>query len=186
MQKRELIHSSEIMGEKLNTMEKYKLLSEIDMLTDVLNRRAFQEQVQCNLKSNQAIAFLMFDIDDFKQINDNFGHDVGDHVIKTLAITLEKSFRSCDNIGRMGGDEFAVLLNNEQMNEEQMMKKIIAFKQMLSQQLPDRQTLLRFSVSTGIAYVNGETDFNKLYKCADMALYQAKKEGKDCVAFYNK
>jgi len=185
MQKRELIHSGKLMDEKLNTMEKYKQLSEIDMLTDVLNRRAFQERVQCSLKSNQAIAFMMIDIDNFKQINDNFGHDIGDHVIKMLATTLENSFRSYDNIGRMGGDEFAVLLNNGKMNKEQIMKKIVTFKQTLSQQIPDQETLLHFSVSIGIAYANDETDFDKLYKCADMALYEAKGKGKDCVVFYD-
>lgn len=185
MQKYELIHSGELMNEKLNAMEKYKQLSEIDMLTEVLNRRAFQEQAQCNLKSSQVIAFMMIDIDNFKQINDKFGHDIGDQALKTLATTLKSSFRSCDNIGRMGGDEFAVLLNNEKMNKEQIMKKIVDFKQMLSQQIPDQKTLPCFSVSIGIAYTNGETNFDKLYKHADMALYQAKEKGKDCAVFYN-
>lgn len=185
MQKYELIHSGELMDEKLNAMEKYKQLSEIDMLTDLLNRRAFQEQAQCNLKSSQTVAFMMLDIDNFKQINDSFGHDIGDQVIKTLATTLQNSFRSYDNIGRLGGDEFAVMLNHGQMNKEQIMKKIVTFKQMLSQQIPDQKTLLYFSVSIGIAYTNGETDFDKLYKCADIALYQAKEKGKDCVVFYN-
>jgi len=185
MQKYELIHSGKLMDEKLNSMEKYKQLSEIDMLTDLLNRRAFQEQAQCKLESSQAIAFMMFDIDNFKQINDSFGHDIGDQAIKRLAITLKNSFRSYDNIGRMGGDEFAVLLNHGQMNKEQIMKKIGNFKQMMSQQIPDQKTLLYFSVSIGIVYTNGETDFDKLYKCADVALYQAKEKGKDCVVFYN-
>ena len=137
MQKYELIHSGVLLNEKLAIMEKYKQLSEIDMLTEALNRRAFQEQAQYNLESGQGIALIMMDIDNFKPINDSFGHDVGDQVLKILALTLKNSFRGCDNIGRVGGDEFVVMLNKEQMSEEQMseeqiMKRVIIFKEMLS------------------------------------------------------
>lgn len=190
IQKYELIHSGLLLNEKLAIMEKYKQLSEIDMLTGVLNRRAFQEQAQYNLESGQGIALIMMDIDNFKPINDSFGHDVGDQALKILALTLKNSFRGCDNIGRVGGDEFVVMLNKEQMSEEQMseeqiMKRVIIFKEMLSRQIDEQKELVHFSVSVGIAYANGETDFNRLYKRADTALYQAKVKGKNCEVFFN-
>lgn len=185
IQKYELLQSEALMKEKLNSMEKYKQLAETDPLTGVLNRRAFQNQIKSSFISGQVGILIMIDIDNFKHINDYFGHDTGDEVLRALSDTLKSSFSSSDIIGRFGGDEFAVFFSNEQVNKEQIMQKTSAFYQALSYRIFSHKTLPDFSVSIGIAYKSSYTDFSKLYKDADTALYQAKEQGKNCAVFYD-
>jgi diguanylate cyclase (GGDEF)-like protein len=184
IKKYKLIQSEAHMKEKLNLMEKYKQLSKIDALTEVLNRRAFEEEIS-GFISREASVLLMMDIDNFKQVNDYCGHDIGDEVLKTLSATLKSSFRYSDAIARFGGDEFLVFFSNEIINKEQIMQRIDGFYQVLSQNISLQKTLPNFSVSIGIAYTNGDTNFSKLYKDADIALYQAKEKGKNCAVFYD-
>jgi diguanylate cyclase (GGDEF)-like protein len=185
IQKYELLQSEALMKEKLNSMKKYKELAETDPLTGVLNRRAFQNQIKSSFISGKVGILIMMDIDNFKNINDYFGHDTGDEVLRALSDTLKSSFSNSDIIARFGGDEFAVFLCNDQVNKEQIMQKTGDFYQALSHRISSQKTLPDFSVSIGIAYKNSYTDFSKLYKDADKALYQAKKRGKNCVVFYD-
>ena len=127
----------------------------------------------------------MIDIDNFKHVNDYFGHDTGDEVLRVLSNTLKSSFSSSDIIARLGGDEFAVFFSEEQVNKEQIMQKTGGFYQALSHRISSQKTLPDFSVSIGIAYKNSYTDFSNLYKDADTALYQAKEQGKNCAVFYD-
>jgi len=184
IKKYKLIQSEALMKEKLNLMEKYKQLSKIDALTGVLNRRAFEAEIKSSFISREASVLMMMDIDNFKQVNDYYGHDIGDDVLKTLSATLKSSFRYSDAIARFGGDEFLVFFSNEIINKEQIMQRIDGFYQALSQQISSQKTVPDFSVSIGIAYTNGDTNFPKLYKDADTALYQAKEKGKNCAVFY--
>jgi|GEM_PF-1833494 len=183
IQKTELQKSDLLMKEKVEYMEKDKEISKTDPLTGVLNRRSFQEQIIQNLTSEQNSALLILDIDDFKKINDRFGHDVGDDALKALSDALTGSFRSIDIIARLGGDEFIVLLNHIKKNDESILKRILVFKQNLQQILQSRN-LPSFSVSIGIAYTNGDSNFTRLYKNADMAMYESKDNGKDRSFFY--
>jgi len=183
IQKTELLKSDLLMKEKVEYMEKYKEISKTDPLTGVLNRRTFQEQITQYLVSKQTSALLIMDIDDFKQINDQLGHDAGDEALKALAEALNTSFRSLDVIARLGGDEFIVLLNNMQIGNEFILQRIEVFKKTLQKILDDRR-LPGFSVSIGIVYTNSEKDFTTLYKNADIAMYKSKKNGKDRSTFY--
>lgn len=183
IQKYELLESQLMMKEKLKFMEKYKKISEVDPLTGIFNRRFFQNEVQCYLTLEQTNALLIMDIDDYKQINDQFGHDIGDKALKALSDAMAISFRSSDLLARLGGDEFIVLLNNIQNNDEQIIQRLEVFKQTLHSTLEDRM-LPSFSVSMGIVYTTGENDFTKLYQNADKALYKSKEKGKDCLTFY--
>lgn len=184
IQKYELLQSEALMKEKLNSMKKYKELAETDPLTGVLNRRAFQNQIKSSFISGQVGILIMIDIDNFKHINDYFGHDTGDEVLRVLSDTLKSSFSSSDIIARLGGDEFAVFFTDDQVNKEQIAKKTGIFYKALSQRISSQKTLPDFYVSIGIAYKNSYTDFSKLYKDADTALYQAKQQGKNCSVFY--
>jgi diguanylate cyclase (GGDEF) domain len=184
IQKYELLQSEALMKEKLNSMKKYKELAETDPLTGVLNRRAFQNQIKSSFISGKVGILIMIDIDNFKHINDYFGHDTGDEVLRVLSDTLKSSFSSSDIIARLGGDEFAVFFTDDQVNKEQIAQKTGIFYKALSQRISSQKTLPDFYVSIGIAYKNSYTDFSKLYKDADTALYQAKQQGKNCSVFY--
>lgn len=184
IKKYKLIQSESLMKEKLNSMEKYRQLSETDALTGLLNRRAFQENIKNSFISREASVLMMMDIDNFKKVNDYYGHDIGDEVLKTLSATLKSSFCYSDTIARFGGDEFLIFDNNDLIDKEQIMQRIDDFYKALSQNISSQKTLPDFSVSIGIAYTNGDTDFSKLYKEADTALYHAKEKGKNCAVFY--
>lgn len=184
IQKYELLQSEALMKEKLNSMKKYKELSEIDPLTGLLNRRAFQNQIKSSFVSGKVGILIMIDIDNFKYINDYFGHDTGDEVLKVLSDTLKSSFSTSDIISRLGGDEFAVFFCKDQVNKEQIIQKTDAFYKALSHRISSQKTLPDFSVSIGISYKSSYTDFSKLYKDSDRALYQAKQQGKKCSVFY--
>lgn len=182
--KYELIQSEQSMREKVNYMEKYKMLSEIDQLTGVLNRSSFQEQTELSIASGEAYALIIIDIDNFKQINDSLGHGVGDDVLKAFASILKNSFRSEDLIGRLGGDEFMVLMSNLQKDNEIMKQKIEIFYKNLNNVITESKIIPNFTVSIGIAYVDDEVDFKRIYENADIALYKAKENGKNCTEFY--
>jgi len=184
LQKTELLKSELRMKEKVEYMEKDNEISKTDPLTGVLNRRSFQEQIILHLISEETSALLIMDIDDFKKINDQLGHDAGDKALKALADALTISFRSMDVIARLGGDEFIVLLNNMQNGDDTILQRIAVFKQTLRSILENR-SLPDFSVSIGIAYTDREKDFTTMYKNADIAMYKSKENGKDCSTFYN-
>lgn len=184
VQKYELLQSEISMKGKVKYMEKYKRLSEIDSLTGLLNRSTFIDQVEHHINEGEPSALLMMDIDNFKQINDNFGHNVGDDVLRVLSFALKTSFRSMDIIARFGGDEFIVLMINLHNDDNIIKQKIEVFNQNMHKLIVDSNMIPDFSVSIGVTYVNDKTDFEKIYKNADIALYRAKKDGKRCTVFY--
>ena len=163
----------------------------VDVLTGINNRRSFYEQGEKVLKQAQRkqtpLACLMLDADHFKQVNDNHGHAVGDLVLKNLATTLLNALREVDLLGRIGGEEFAVLLPHTPLNEaldvaERLREALAAQK--LS--LPDGHTL-SFSVSIGLVMASTEDkNLDKLMHKADLALYQAKEQGRNQVVVYQK
>lgn len=184
VQKCELMQSEQSMKEKVKYMEEYKKLSEIDQLTGLLNRSSFQKQVELNLDSAQADVLIIIDIDDFKHINDSFGHSVGDEVLKVFSSVLKASFRSIDLVGRLGGDEFMVLMVNVEHQNEIIKQKIELFNENLHKVIDENKTIPIFSVSVGIAYVCDGIDFKKFYENADIALYKAKQNGKNRIEFF--
>ncbi len=185
VEKYELLQSEKIMCEKVKFMEEYKRLSEIDLLTGLLNRNSFQKQVEHHINAfDQTSALLIMDIDDFKMINDNFGHDVGDSAIKILSSALKTSFRGSDIMGRLGGDEFMVLLADIKNDNNLIHQKIGTFNLNLNKFITESKEVPNFSASIGVTYVNYKDDFEKIYKEADIALYRAKKGGKNFTVFY--
>lgn len=160
-----------------------------DALTGINNRRAFFELGEKALKQahRQAtpLVALMLDADHFKSVNDTHGHAVGDLVLKDLAKTLTNTLRDVDVCGRIGGEEFAVLLPHTPLNEAlevaERLREALAARKV---PLPDGNTL-SFTVSVGLAMLTTEDQYlDKLMQKADLALYQAKEQGRNRVVVY--
>lgn len=164
-----------------------KAQAEHDSLTKLLNKTASQKQMEQYLNafsSGANCALMVIDLDDFKQINDQFGHLFGDKVLLKAAETIQKSFRGRDLVARIGGDEFMVLMKDVTNHE--------LVKERCSQMLKSFQTLLddenidyKISCSIGVALSpDHATTYTGLFKCADKAMYDAKKKGKNNFAIY--
>jgi len=165
--------------------EKAKDMSEKDYLTGLYNRRYFYEigsKLISNILRQRDIPayFAMLDIDCFKIINDEYGHSVGDEVLKHFARMLETSFRSSDLIGRLGGEEFGIILINADYKDALRLLKGVRLK-------IENQTLnlegaenIRYTISIGAVKVRKD-EMNILLANADSLMYQAKSEGRNRV-----
>jgi len=147
--------------------------AEYDGLTGILNRRAFDQICKTSAEKRQKIALLLIDMDNFKGINDTYGHLGGDNALKTLAKALSETFRETDYVARVGGDEFAAILPDcEPAAKDAIRRKVAAINARLSEM--DEKPV---SVSVGVAF--SSCGFNKeLYDKADKALYAVKEKGK--------
>jgi diguanylate cyclase (GGDEF)-like protein len=163
--------------------ETLKKQATTDELSSTLNRRAFME-IGKKFFSDQRqydIGLMMIDIDHFKGINDSYGHGVGDEVIRTFGKLLNRNFREGDVIARLGGEEFAVLMENKSI--EAIYKRANLFRQVVEdyQYKFDRDGF-NITVSIGIAKGENQIDsFDDLLNQADMAMYQAKVAGRNQV-----
>ena len=165
---------------ELHTLER----AQMDPLTGVYNRATFKEKVDRIIqttKPNVRHAMMMLDIDGFKQVNDSFGHSVGDQTLVETAATLQSSMRRNDLVGRLGGDEFAIFI--EDIPSDTAIKN--KAKQICELLRKSFSIEVEISGSIGIAVTPRDgTDFESLYKKADSALYYVKGSGKDNYAFY--
>ena len=174
----------------LNDWNYYALseLAHTDELTQLNNRRQFmlvaEQAIQKWPKYNLA-CLLMLDIDFFKRINDTYGHDVGDEVLRILAEVARKEMRYTDVLARFGGEEFIALLPNTTLEDA------VAIANRLCRTIENHKICIKdkfffnFSVSIGVAQLQpDQNDLNLLIKNADIALYQAKKNGRNQVAIY--
>ncbi len=152
-----------------------------DMLTGLPNRRhalAFLEKAMVGAREHGApLAVAIFDIDHFKRINDNYGHVVGDEVIRRVARRAKASLRDEDMVGRFGGEEFVCILQRSSARAAEMvaerLRKAIAAEEDAADGLPPA------TVSIGLAVYDGEADAEALLHRADQALYLAKREGRN-------
>ena len=161
--------------------EELERLSRIDSMTDVANRRYYEERLAASLSQSQrqmqAITLLYLDIDNFKSINDNHGHLVGDAIIKTFAQRLQSCVRMEDLVARLGGDEFAIMIENTQVDSGDIIaKKLLALMQ--KPMIIDGITV-RVSTSIGVTFSQNVISTNDLMKLADQALYAAKAAGRN-------
>ena len=156
-----------------------------DPLTGLKNKRALEQEVESVIaESGSAGAFMIMDLDNFKNVNDTFGHPNGDKVLQLFAACLKNTFRGDDFIGRLGGDEFVVFMKN--VNERQKIsRKAEQLMDNFQSSLPKEFSGCKLSVSIGVASVpkDGITQ-PVLYRKSDKALYEAKKRGKNQVCFY--
>lgn len=168
---------------------KFEYMSTHDALTDVYNRNAFDSIVQKYLdeegkSENGALIFL--DIDYFKKINDNYGHDIGDRALVVLAGLLKEQFEKDSIIARYGGDEFVVMVKNLSSHKNlekrlEKLKRTMREAQVLDHQDPDFQ----FHYSAGIvSFPDQGEKFTELVKYADVALYEVKQKGRNGYGWY--
>lgn len=154
-----------------------------DVLTGAGTRRSGNEALTEAFKEYQqkgtGPGILMFDIDDFKGINDKYGHAVGDMVLLDMVREMKISLRKSDKIIRWGGDEFVVILYG--LNEERALDFGNKFLSLMSElQIPARDEKIKITISVGISFFKeSDTDFMDVVKRADEALYMSKKEGKN-------
>ena len=167
--------------------EQIEYLAHYDSLTGLMNRMALQEAFQLTLastqKNQQLLALLFIDLDGFKAVNDNLGHDVGDEVLKITAERLRKNVRERDLIARLGGDEFVVVLTHltETHHIIPIADKLL---HALNQTLTGKTKNLSITPSIGIAvYSDTCNSYEKLLISADKAMYMAKTHGKNNYQF---
>lgn len=157
-----------------------------DELTGLGNRRYFfdvaEKMFAQAVRYQQPLSVIMLDLDFFKKINDTYGHKVGDEVLVFTAQIFKDSIRSCDTIGRLGGEEFAILLPNTSQEQALILAERIQQALHHSKIQSSEGYVLSPTVSMGVASLGSEVQkFSELLTYADKALYQAKISGRDCV-----
>ena len=158
--------------------------AEYDALTELLNRRYFDKVLNIYETGNNDFALIIVDVDIFKEVNDTYGHAVGDKILQKVANTLKHSFRSIDYICRIGGDEFAIVM--VEMKSElgyTIQEKIAYCNEVLSNPTDD---LPPVSLSVGVAFADRENPNESIFKDADKALYFTKEHGKKGCSIYGK
>ena len=165
--------------------------AETDLLTGLLNKMTMENSISDIIKRRpySTFAFYIIDMDNFKAVNDNLGHAIGDKVLVDVANKLTLLFNEYDFIGRLGGDEFAVMLvipeNMSNYSSRLIELKAKSLCENLKETYSDDRADVTVSASIGIAiYEKDGRSFSELYRHADLALYQSKNNGKNQFTFY--
>lgn len=169
--------------------ERLEQLAFYDQVTGLANRRFFEHELQqtaLRLTRDRAGAALFFiDVDDFKKVNDSFGHEVGDKVLKMIGERMVSVVRSTDVVARLGGDEFGAILHDIKDSEDVAMVAR-AMIEAISEPFPTEPTPSHVGLSIGVALLPADgTDPAVLLRCADMAMYVAKTKGKNGFQFFS-
>lgn len=178
--------TTEIRARDNNSKRNFKKLSRIDHLTGILNKYGFEESVKEYLKLkefSEECAVFVLDLDNFKNINDTFGHVQGDKLLEAVGSTVAGLFRAGDFIGRFGGDEFVILMKD--IRDYDIIEKKCDFLRTTIEALVVDEITIKTTVSIGVA-VSQQTraDYEELLKLADDALYEAKACGKNRSEIY--
>jgi len=177
--------AGEVQRELVSQVEKLRLRAYVDQLTGVWNRAAVFDILERELdraeRNDQSICVCMLDLDDFKQVNDTYGHQAGDEVLQELCRRLRSSIRPYDSIGRYGGEEFLVVFPETTARQAQRQAERI--REVVEQdpfevQGGEERTI---TVSIGVANYTQKEELNQLISRADAALYRAKRGGKNKV-----
>ena len=162
--------------------------ADTDLLTGLNNKIATERKIaEClNREKTSQHLLLLFDVDNFKKINDTMGHAFGDTVLKTLGEQLTQEFRKTDILGRLGGDEFAILIRDLK-SDDILIKECNRIIEFFSQFKAGDYVKYSATASIGAAiYPRDGKTFEELYKSADGALYESKKQGKNRLTYANK
>jgi diguanylate cyclase (GGDEF)-like protein len=162
--------------------EAARMLAETDLLTGIANRRkllaVLKEEIAVADATGGKLSFILFDIDDFKAVNDTFGHAAGDEVLASVARIAAAELRDSDAIGRLGGEEFGVILPGA---DGQLAGRVAErIRASIAQAIFETDGLETTSVSLGIATYQQGADETWFIQAADVALYEAKRAGKNC------
>ena len=167
----------------VNSQIKLIYQAEYDELLGLLNRRAIVDNLNSTLKTDQEFTVIMLDLDGFKDINENYGHDVGDNLLKDIAKALRKfAEKNGMTLGRYGGDEFIMFAEGKILNKESPLVKDIT--DIFSKPLSIGSGHVVMSASVGISNSDGETPPEQHVINAEIAMYEAKNRGKNMVFVY--
>ena len=174
--------SFKLTHELKNAKERAEKLARIDVLTGLNNRRAFYEkgQVLADLfqRNGTELSMIVMDIDNFKEINDTFGHTIGDETLKKIGQILQREIRKSDVCARIGGEEFGILL---QVSSTLDATKLAEKLRELIADTPITFNHKSFNITASFGVASCTTSLENLFKTADHALYQAKDAGRNCV-----
>ncbi|WP_149710593.1 diguanylate cyclase [Campylobacter concisus] len=173
-----------------NTIEAMENINKIanfanrDFLTGVYNRRFFysdvEEYVQVAEETNEPYAFAMIDVDYFKKINDKYGHDGGDRVLKSIAKILNDNTKGSDIVARFGGEEFCVVL--KKINKEEAVKFFVNLRAKVAEnEVTIKKEKVKVTISIGVSFGNGHCEIDDMLEACDSALYTAKENGRNRV-----
>ena len=159
--------------------------SRTDPLTGVNNRSAMEaalrHEVALAKRNNMPLAMIMIDVDRFKRVNDSYGHQTGDAVLRQVARCVAGSIRDTDVLSRYGGEEFAVLLNNTNASGALKLAERIRRNMESTSFSADEGQAIPVTISLGVASLAAGDDSVQLIKKADQALYAAKEAGRNCI-----
>ena len=169
--------------ESLEYIETISDMANTDFLTGARNRRSFYKEIDLYMdeckESGEEFAVGMIDIDRFKNINDTYGHDVGDVAIKELVRLISESIKGADIIARFGGEEFCVLLKN--IDKNSAVELFVRLRLKIAKNIINiNNNMIQYTVSTGIVF-NCDEGVEEMLNQADMALYNAKNNGRNRV-----
>lgn len=168
--------------------QKVKLLAESDPLTGLSNRAYFEHSIRINIVNNirdkHKLALLLIDLDNFKFVNDTYGHDVGDRLLLLVVDSIKSCLRGNELFARLGGDEFSICLSNLDSVEDAS-KVASRVVETLTKPFIINESEVHSTASVGISiYPDNATNFEELFKQADIAMYRAKKLGRSRVCFF--
>jgi diguanylate cyclase (GGDEF)-like protein len=180
-------HNQTLLDRNLNLQQANEMLEQLsitDGLTQLHNHRFFQDHLTQQIKrvsrTHEPLSLLLADIDDFKLLNDRFGHAAGDELLRRLAAIMSDSIRDSDLLARYGGEEFAILADDtDLLGAYQVAEKLRTAVSETSYILGESRRPARVTVSVGVSQYDGNR--KKFFEVADRALYQAKAIGKNCV-----
>ncbi|WP_415713926.1 diguanylate cyclase [Maridesulfovibrio sp.] len=168
-------------------LEEVKRLASTDHLTGTNNRRSFMKRAEIEFdrleRYGGELYLMMLDIDHFKNINDTYGHNVGDVVLKEFVSCCISTLRTSDVFSRVGGEEFAALLIHGSVKDAQMVAERLR-KSVENMEVRAGQHVVKLTVSIGLAVVSKKSNVETILKRADKCLYQAKAEGRNRVVSY--
>ena len=172
---------AQIRRSEQKALTKYETLSTMDELTGLMNKATVTKLCkEYILDGDKPCTLLIVDLDDFKEVNDDYGHEIGDEVLSAVGATIKHFFRANDITGRFGGDEFIVLLDACD-DRAVVQNRVDAFRHMI-EKLTFSVPLLTVRCCAGATFKREGDDFHSMFARADRALYAAKHAGKDRLA----
>lgn len=174
-----IVGKIEDVDEEVKEKEKLELKSRTDGLTGLINKQTFEEETMKFLMTSitTGSALLFIDMDHFKDVNDKFGHSMGDRAIRDIALKLQIIFANCDLVSRFGGDEFLIFVKN--IPRDTLIDKLTWAVEKLKETYSNNVDTVQLSASIGVAYCMADKiDYTTLLEAADNSLYAAKELGR--------
>ncbi len=166
-------------AEDVTDKKRIEILSVTDKLTGLYNRHKIDEILDTQIKTHERyktpFSIILFDLDDFKNVNDTYGHDIGDYVLKTIADIVRKNIRKTDEVGRWGGEEFVIICPNTEIDDVFITAEYIRKK--IEKNL--FHTINKQTISIGVTEYYSQNTILDIFRRVDQALYEAKGNGKN-------